>query len=205
TSGPEGAQNLNQNHLKNQDQVLLKTSFRALQNKSIRTRTMTLSSVLLILLQICSLQLMATAKPTCLLQGNLLQSAHHLLRDLGGPFPLHCLPYNVNISFPDSLLLGANHSQCRRALRVVFESLQRTGVIFEDHELPVGEGGVTWDENKLDDFQNLQYRLLEEGSCVSTCLSVCLPGGASTRWGVDQVSQPQPGEPTEQETENKKS
>ncbi|XP_070780053.1 interferon phi 2 [Enoplosus armatus] len=131
---------------------------------------MTLSSVLLVLLQVCSLQLMVVAMPTCQLQGHLVQSAHHLLRDLGGPFPVPCLPYNTNISFPVSAFPAAtaSHPQCRRALRVVYESLKEAGFIFENNELPVGEGGVTWDDQKLEHFQNLQDRLVEEGSCLSS-------------------------------------
>nr|QTY39051.1 IFNc [Lateolabrax japonicus] len=128
------------------------------------------SSVLLVLLQVCSLQLMVVAKPTCQLQGDLVQSAHHLLRDLGGEFPVHCLPYNVNISFPTSAFPAAttNHIQCRRVLGVVYESLWEAGLMFEDPGLPVGEGGVNWDDQKLDTFRNLQYRLLEDGSCLSS-------------------------------------
>ncbi len=46
---------------------------------------MTLSSVLLILLHVCSLQQMVVAMPTCQLEGDLVQQAHHLLRDLVRP------------------------------------------------------------------------------------------------------------------------
>ncbi|XP_044188105.1 interferon phi 3 [Thunnus albacares] len=132
---------------------------------------MTPSSVLLLLLQLCSLQLMLVAMPTCHLQGTLVQEAHNLLRDLGTPFPVHCLPYNANISFPSSVFPAAtaNHPQCRRALWVVYESLDKAGPIFndEDHVPPVGKGGVNWDVKKLDDFKNVQDRLQEQGSCLS--------------------------------------
>ncbi|XP_034396052.1 interferon phi 3 [Cyclopterus lumpus] len=138
---------------------------------------MTLSSVVLVLLQVYSLHRMAVAKPTCLLEGNMVQSAHHLLRDLGGPFPILCLPYRANISFPDSAFptAKANHIQCRRALRVVYESLQGAEQVFEDHGLPVGGGGVTWDREKLNRFRHLQHRLLEKGSCLSSVDSGVLP------------------------------
>lgn len=39
--------------------------------------------------------------------------------------------------------------------------------MFEDYELPVGEGGVTWDDQKLTKFRHLQTRLQEDGDCVS--------------------------------------
>ncbi|KAK5856889.1 hypothetical protein PBY51_008451 [Eleginops maclovinus] len=124
-----------------------------------------LVSLLLILLQVCSQLLTAVAMPTCLLNGHVVQSAHHMLRDLGGPFPVSCWPVNVNISFPSSALTAAseNHLQCRKALRVVYESLQEAGLIFEE-DLPAG---LTWGEEKLQRFQHLQFRLMEEGECLS--------------------------------------
>nr|QYW22330.1 interferon c [Channa argus] len=127
------------------------------------------SSVLLIVLQLCSLQLMVLTKPTCPVKGSVVQSAHHLLRDVGVPFPVHCVQYNVNISFPDSAFpaSAAKHSECRQALCVVYKFLNGTGKVFAEHDLPVGEGGLNWDEKKLDDFQNLQDRLLTEGECLS--------------------------------------
>uniref|UniRef100_A0A8P4KHP2 Uncharacterized protein n=1 Tax=Dicentrarchus labrax TaxID=13489 RepID=A0A8P4KHP2_DICLA len=130
---------------------------------------MMLSSVLLVLLQVCSLQLMVVSKPACQLRGDLVQSLHHVLRDLGGDFPAHCLPYNNNISFPNSALpaASANHPQCRRALWVVYESLSEAELIFLNNDSPVGEGGVTWDDQKLEDFQTRLNRLVEDGRCLS--------------------------------------
>uniref|UniRef100_A0A671V9R6 Uncharacterized protein n=1 Tax=Sparus aurata TaxID=8175 RepID=A0A671V9R6_SPAAU len=127
---------------------------------------MTLTSVLLVLMQVCSLQLMLVAMPTCPLEGDLVQSVHHLLRDLGGPFPVHCLPYNANISFPSSALPAAtaNHAECRQVLWVVYESLQEAGPMFDDEELPAG---VTWERKKVQKFRMEQDRLGEEGSCLS--------------------------------------
>ncbi|XP_078101314.1 interferon alpha-G-like [Sander vitreus] len=127
-------------------------------------------ATLLVLLQLCSIQLMADARPTCSLPGKLVQSAHHLLRDLGGPFPAHCLRYNSNISFPYSAFPAAtaNHLQCRQTLWVVYESLQEADLMFEDYDLPVGEGGVTWDDQTLTRFRHLQNRLLEGGACLSS-------------------------------------
>lgn len=46
--------------------------------------------------------------------------------------------------------------------------------IFDNYTLPVGEGGVNWDLKKLDDFLNILYQLLDQGSCVSACLSIGL-------------------------------
>lgn len=44
--------------------------------------------------------------------------------------------------------------------------------MFDDEELPVG---VTWDRKKVHEFRMEQDRLSEEGSCVSTSLSVSTP------------------------------
>ncbi|XP_042361274.1 interferon phi 2 [Plectropomus leopardus] len=128
---------------------------------------MSVSSVLLVLLQVCSLHLMAVAKPTCRLEGDLIQNAHNLLRDLGGPFPVHCLSLNANVSFPRSLLPAppANQPQCHQASWVVYESLQEAENIFD--ELPVPEGGATKDAENFTKFQHLQSRLVEQGTCLS--------------------------------------
>ncbi|XP_026180931.1 interferon alpha-B-like [Mastacembelus armatus] len=128
---------------------------------------MMLSSALLILLQLCSLQVMTVAMPRCGLQATVVQTAYNLLKDLGGPFPVHCLQYNANISFPDSAFPAtSNHFQCDQALRVVYESLRGAWLIFNDHdELP---DGLMWNKDKFDIFHNLQGRLLKEGSCFSS-------------------------------------
>uniref|UniRef100_A0A3Q1K0G7 Uncharacterized protein n=1 Tax=Anabas testudineus TaxID=64144 RepID=A0A3Q1K0G7_ANATE len=116
---------------------------------------------------LCSLQMMVLSSPVCRLQGVLVQSAHHLLRDLGGPFPVHCVKYNANISFPDSVLtaVAASHAQCHQVLWVLNESLDGARQVFENHSLP--EDGLEWDEVKFDNFQNLQYQLLGEWRCSS--------------------------------------
>ncbi|KAM8844285.1 interferon phi 3 [Spinachia spinachia] len=131
---------------------------------------MTMSSVLLIHLQVFSLHLMAAAMPTCSLEGNMVQSAHHLLRDLVGEFPSYCYQYNANVSFPYSAFPAAKASpiQCRRVLWVVYESLREAQQIFEGHDLPVEKEGVSLDDQKFINFQHLQHRLLENGSCLSS-------------------------------------
>uniref|UniRef100_A0A3B5AHR2 Uncharacterized protein n=1 Tax=Stegastes partitus TaxID=144197 RepID=A0A3B5AHR2_9TELE len=121
---------------------------------------MTPSSVLLLVLQLCSLQLMAVARPRCWLPGKVMEEAHHQLRQMP-PYLnlLSCWPYNANTTLPDS---------CRHVLWVVYESLRESELIFKEHDLPVGEGGVNWDEQKLDKFRNFQDRLVEQdGRCLS--------------------------------------
>ncbi|XP_069380748.1 uncharacterized protein [Paralichthys olivaceus] len=127
------------------------------------------SSVLLAFLQLSSFQLMVVSMPPCTLQANVVKETHRRLKDLGPPFPFHCLQYNVNISFPDNAFSAstAGLSKCRQVLWVVFETLRGTKLIIEDNDSPVGEGGVTWDEEKFNTFQILQHRLLTDGSCLS--------------------------------------
>ncbi|KAK2833969.1 hypothetical protein Q5P01_017858 [Channa striata] len=113
---------------------------------------------------------MVVTMPTCTVPGTVVQSAHHLLRDMGGAFPVHCVQYNANISFPDSAFpaSAAERPECRQALCVVYKFLEGAGKVFGAQDLTVREGGLNWDEEKLDNFQNLQYRLLQDGKCLSS-------------------------------------
>ncbi|MEQ2165293.1 hypothetical protein GOODEAATRI_015419, partial [Goodea atripinnis] len=95
--------------------------------------TMSPFSVLLFLLQLCCLQMMLVSMPTCMLPGKVVKKTHEQLRDL-----------------------------CRWMSLVVYECLRGAGLIFAEYELPEGEGGVTWSEQKLDVYLNLQDRLVED-------------------------------------------
>ncbi|XP_034047287.1 interferon alpha-17-like [Thalassophryne amazonica] len=123
------------------------------------------SSVLFLL----SFLLLVFSMPTCHLKGPLVQSAHNLLRDMGAPFPLHCLQHNHNISLPDSVFPStkSNQHQCNQVVRVVYEVLEGVRHLFDNYTLPEGEGEVSWDSEKLNNFQNRLYRLLDEGKCLS--------------------------------------
>lgn len=37
-----------------------------------------------------------------------------------------------------------------------------------DDHTPLGEGGKPWNENNLNNFQNIQYQIMDQGECVST-------------------------------------
>lgn len=50
---------------------------------------------------------------------------------------------------------------------MVYQFLQRAEVMFAEYDLPEGEGGVTWNNQKLEHYLNLQYRLVDEHPCVS--------------------------------------
>ncbi|XP_054615022.1 uncharacterized protein LOC129170911 [Dunckerocampus dactyliophorus] len=138
-----------------------------------KTRTMWMTSMALwlavIILQFGGLTLTAVTAPACRPPGHVVLEAHRLLSDLGASFSVHCLPYNAHVSFPRAALANrtANGTQCGRALRTLYESLQGAEQVFEDNDIAEGQGGVRWDRQKLDTFQNLQNRLLVEGSCMS--------------------------------------
>ncbi|XP_075310699.1 interferon phi 3 [Odontesthes bonariensis] len=128
------------------------------------------SSVLFVFLLLCCLQMMLVSMPTCRLPGKVVQNTHNLLRDLGAAFPAQCHQYKIR--FPDSALSASAfpdsaHSQCHWTSALVYESLQGAGLMFDEYELPEGVGGVTWDEQKLDHYLNLQYRLVEDHLCLN--------------------------------------
>ncbi|XP_077413546.1 interferon alpha-F-like [Vanacampus margaritifer] len=135
-------------------------------------RTMWTTSVALvvIVLQLHSIHVMTAAVPACDLPGNVVLEAQNLLQDLGALFPVRCLPYNANATFPRSAL--ANSPQCQWALEFLYKSLQGAEQVFEDYDFALGEGGLAWDLCKLDDFQNLQNGLLQESSCLSRATDV---------------------------------
>ncbi|XP_037544515.1 interferon phi 3 [Nematolebias whitei] len=128
------------------------------------------SSVLLVFLQLCCFQTMLVSRPTCKLSGWVVQNTHNLLRDLGEPFPVQCRQYNSKILFPDSALsdVSANHRQCRWTSLVVYESLRGAELMFTENELPEGEDELTWNKQKLDNYLNLQNRLVEDHQCLNT-------------------------------------
>uniref|UniRef100_A0A8C6V0K4 Uncharacterized protein n=1 Tax=Neogobius melanostomus TaxID=47308 RepID=A0A8C6V0K4_9GOBI len=66
-----------------------------------------------------------------------------------------------------SALIGP---QCSSSLRLVYEALQGAGNVFDLHQPDLGVGGVSWDDGKLDNFQNVLYQLLEH-RCFSERVS----------------------------------
>ncbi|CAJ1075523.1 interferon C [Xyrichtys novacula] len=125
-------------------------------------------SAVLILLQLWSLQVVVVSKPTCQVHGDLIQTAHNLLRGLGEEFPDHCLPYNANITFPRSLIsaTAASQSQCPKALNALNETLWGAQLKFQNPGVPLGEGGVNWNPNGLEQFQGVCHRLIRQMSCM---------------------------------------
>ncbi|XP_061606237.1 interferon phi 2 isoform X2 [Phyllopteryx taeniolatus] len=123
-------------------------------------------ALVVLVLRLGSVHVRTAAVPVCSLPENVVLEAHNLLRDLGALFPVHCLPYNANATFPCTALTNA--TQCRQTLRVLHRALRGAEQVFQDNRLPHGEGAFAWDQRKLDHFQNLQNRLVRDGGCVSS-------------------------------------
>uniref|UniRef100_A0A3Q2YWX4 Uncharacterized protein n=1 Tax=Hippocampus comes TaxID=109280 RepID=A0A3Q2YWX4_HIPCM len=150
----------------------------------------TASVAIVVVLQLHSVHVMTATVPACGLPGNVVLEAQNLLRDLGPAFPVRsCLPYNGNATFPRRAF--TNGTQCRQALRALHESLQGAEQVFEDYDVALGEGGLAWDRHMLDDFQNLQNRLLREGGCVSTTTPPPDPGMSAYFGNVSALLQQQ--------------
>uniref|UniRef100_A0A3B3D1W0 Uncharacterized protein n=1 Tax=Oryzias melastigma TaxID=30732 RepID=A0A3B3D1W0_ORYME len=126
------------------------------------------SSLLFMLLQLCCLQMLLLSRPACKLPGKWVETSVHLLHELGEPFPAKCSSVKGQVRFPDSALSAASGSQCRRTLVVLYQFLQGAGAMFAEYDLPEGEGGVTWNNRKLEHYLNLQYRLVDEHPCLNT-------------------------------------
>ncbi|XP_057716578.1 interferon phi 2 [Corythoichthys intestinalis] len=149
---------------------------------------MNVAVALLLIVLYCS-GAMTAVVPACEIPGDVVEETHILLRDLGAPFPARCLPYNANVTFPRAAL--ANETQCRRALRNLRRTLQGSEKVFEDNEAPQGDGEVAWNPRKLEDFQNLQNRVVQEAECLSSAGARSYPEFSSYFGNVSALVQQQ--------------
>ncbi|XP_053706683.1 uncharacterized protein LOC128750527 [Synchiropus splendidus] len=121
----------------------------------------TVMSSHLILLHLCTLQILVASHPACWLPGHLVLKAHNQLHALGS-FPLHCLPFNSNMSFPDMNLTRPSVHQCQRVSLLVHRSLEGAEKVFRN----VTPGLDIWNSQKFHEFQLTNHRLLKEGKCL---------------------------------------
>uniref|UniRef100_A0A3B3V5T2 Uncharacterized protein n=1 Tax=Poecilia latipinna TaxID=48699 RepID=A0A3B3V5T2_9TELE len=114
--------------------------------------------------------MMLVSMPTCKLPGKMVRQTHDLLEDMGLRLPTQCYQLSSDIHLPDSVLSDAStkHSKCRWTSLVVYECLREANLIFTEYDVPEGEGGLTWSQQKLEYYQNLQDRLVEEHQCLNT-------------------------------------
>uniref|UniRef100_A0AAZ3RXM7 Uncharacterized protein n=1 Tax=Oncorhynchus tshawytscha TaxID=74940 RepID=A0AAZ3RXM7_ONCTS len=128
-------------------------------------QTVTWMSAFLCLAQVCSMPM------PCQLQGQLVRITHNLLRDMvhllnyfWGHFPLECLQENVFVPFPATTFAtsGAMKEYLQPDPKAIYETLKNIDTLFGADDLP-----TKWDQRKLENFQNIVYRQIEESKCVS--------------------------------------
>ncbi|XP_036409505.1 interferon alpha-1-like [Megalops cyprinoides] len=99
----------------------------------------------------------------CQLEGNLVQTSHSLLKDVGGHFPLQCIKENVFIAFPSTAFASNGTAEQTDDVKMaIYETLHRINSLFDNDNTP-----AQWDQKKLEDFQNIIYRLVEESKCMT--------------------------------------
>uniref|UniRef100_A0A4W5LMQ4 Uncharacterized protein n=1 Tax=Hucho hucho TaxID=62062 RepID=A0A4W5LMQ4_9TELE len=108
---------------------------------------------------LCLVQVFSMPMP-CQLQQHLVRETHSLLRDMGGHFPLECLQENVRIEFPATAFATSEYLQPSGA-KAIYETLKNIETLFVTDKLP-----TMWDQQKLDNFQNIIYRQIEDSECV---------------------------------------
>uniref|UniRef100_A0A4W5QQH6 Uncharacterized protein n=1 Tax=Hucho hucho TaxID=62062 RepID=A0A4W5QQH6_9TELE len=120
-------------------------------------QTITWMSAFLCLVQVCSMPM------PCHLQGQLVRITHNLLRDMGGNFPLECLQdNNVFMAFPATVFTTSGAPQLSSSgAKAIYETLNNIHTLFGADDLP-----TMWDQQKLEYFQNIIYRQIEESKCM---------------------------------------
>ncbi|XP_042183240.1 interferon beta-like [Oncorhynchus tshawytscha] len=119
-------------------------------------QTVTWMSAFLCLAQVCSMPM------PCQLQGQLVRITHNLLRDMGAIFPLECLQENVFVPFPATTFATSGAPQLSSSgAMAIYETLKNIDTLFGADDLP-----TKWDQQKLENFQNIVYRQIEESKCM---------------------------------------
>ncbi|XP_051570724.1 interferon alpha-13-like [Myxocyprinus asiaticus] len=96
----------------------------------------------------------------CILHKNLMKTSYTLLETMGGLFPLQCLKDHVSISFPQYVFQSNNTQQATGVEKAIYQTLQNIDTLFENDAQTSGMA------QKLDDFQNIIYRQIEDSKCV---------------------------------------
>uniref|UniRef100_A0AAZ3S589 Interferon alpha-2-like n=1 Tax=Oncorhynchus tshawytscha TaxID=74940 RepID=A0AAZ3S589_ONCTS len=83
----------------------------------------------------------------------------------GGHFPLECLQENVFMAFPATSFATSGNTLHGHfgAAKAIYETLKNIDTLFGTDELP-----TMWDQQKLEYFQNIIYRQIEESECMSS-------------------------------------
>ncbi|XP_051570725.1 interferon alpha-13-like [Myxocyprinus asiaticus] len=109
---------------------------------------------------VCFAQVWSLPK-NCILHKSLMKTSYTLLETMGGLFPLQCLKDHVSISFPQYVFQSNNTQQATGVEKAIYQTLQNIDTLFENDGVP-----DQWNAQKLDDFQNIIYRQIEDSKCV---------------------------------------
>ncbi|XP_056306663.1 interferon phi 2 [Danio aesculapii] len=105
--------------------------------------------------QICS-------KPTnCIMRRKHVKTAYSLLENMGGLFPRECLEENVKITFPKYALQSNNSNQKTGVAKAMYKIMDHIDLLFVNDSYP-----ESWNQRKVDNFQNIVYRLTKENKCI---------------------------------------
>nr|3PIW_A Chain A, Type I interferon 2 [Danio rerio] len=101
-------------------------------------------------------------KPTnCIMRRKHVKTAYSLLESMGGIFPRECLKENVRITFPKYALQSNNSNQKTGVAKAVYKIMDHIDVLFANDSYP-----EAWNKRKVDNFQNIVYRLTKENKCI---------------------------------------
>uniref|UniRef100_A0A8C1WCX2 Uncharacterized protein n=1 Tax=Cyprinus carpio TaxID=7962 RepID=A0A8C1WCX2_CYPCA len=107
--------------------------------------------------QICSM-------PTkCIMRRKLVKETHKLLENMGGLFPRECLKENVEITFPTSALQSDDSNQDIGVKKATYKIMEHIDYLFANDSHP-----VSWNQKKVEDFQNIVYRFTDDYTCIMT-------------------------------------
>uniref|UniRef100_A0A673HX90 Interferon alpha-6-like n=1 Tax=Sinocyclocheilus rhinocerous TaxID=307959 RepID=A0A673HX90_9TELE len=122
-------------------------------------KCITLLCPFLIFAQICSM-------PTkCITRRELVKTTRRLLENMGGLFPRECLKENVEITFPTSALQSNDSNQNTGVAKATYKIMEHIDYLFANDSHP-----ESWNQKKVEDFQNIVYRFTDEYTCCLICL-----------------------------------
>ncbi|XP_016426187.1 interferon alpha-6-like [Sinocyclocheilus rhinocerous] len=118
-------------------------------------KCITLLCPFLIFAQICSM-------PTkCITRRELVKTTRRLLENMGGLFPRECLKENVEITFPTSALQSNDSNQNTGVAKATYKIMEHIDYLFANDSHP-----ESWNQKKVEDFQNIVYRFTDEYTCI---------------------------------------
>ncbi|KAK2916087.1 hypothetical protein Q8A67_000461 [Cirrhinus molitorella] len=80
---------------------------------------------------------------------------------MGGLFPRECLKENVRITFPKSALQSNDSKQNIGVEKAKYKIMEHIDYLFTNDSHP-----ESWNQKKVEDFQNIVYRLTHQYKCI---------------------------------------